>query len=920
MKKLPSLFFILVCIQSVFSQTENTNLLNKWFYVTDSVQLYEDVSRILSFEEIKSKKFKTPTNYEPNKQAKYWYQLYLKDSLSADSIAFKFMGIDKSEVYFPSLKEGYKKYEVGLLSKTDSKIDWTTQKNIITLPYHSIDWSQPIYFSAAFISTFSIKNLNFSPRMMIYNDAKIIQNSMYISSYQKGEYHFYLGVTVMSFFLFLIGFLVNKNSSFLIYSVYLLTLVAYYVNRTPLALNFWNNFYPELYYYSNQFLRLSHMPIYYYFILRFLDVKKNSPKIAKYIIYSIIVMLGFTFSYLFTIIFFPFFSLRFVMINYYFPVSMLNSLIIFFLLLYKKTDLIAKITLIGSIILMLGGAIAIFSVDALFLLKTVLIETIIFFGVISYQSRLSETAIAQNKLSLEHEKREKTSLLQLNSLKSRFFENISHEFKTPLTLIKAPIEDAIHNKTELTQKDLELLSNNTDRLNRLINDLLSLSKLESGTLSLRLTRENPIAQIKEMAAQYLSYAQSKNIDLQIVLPKKRLSAEYDTDILEKVVANLLSNALKFTNSEGKIILTASIDNEILMLNVEDNGIGISEALKDKIFDRFYQVSEKDESRPGSGIGLSLIKELINLHKGKITMKSTLGEGSIFSVEIPLADIQPDTSIQKTPEDTSKEIISDSLDPSKTAINSDAPLLLIVEDNKELREFLKSRLSYAYRVKLAEDGEKGISKALKYIPDLIISDIMMPNTDGITLCKTLKKNPKTSAIPIVMLTAKATEKDELIGIGIGADAYITKPFNIEILKATLQQLILSRKNLIKRYSGKTLFSPTPENLVTADQDFLERLRKILEQRLVEPGFNIERLSEELGMSRMQLNRRIKEVIGETPTDFLNNEKLELSKILLKDTKLSIKEVAYASGFSSSSYFIKCFRKKFGETPSNYILNT
>lgn len=913
------LFLIFGFVKFSFSQTENRDLLNKWFYVSDSIKIYEDSTRSLSFKEIKTKKFSTTKNYIPNKESKYWYQLFLKDSLKGDSIAFRFSSIDKSEVFIPTFKDGYKRYEIGLLSKTDSKIIWTSQKYIFGIDYKSVDWSKPLYFSTVFISTLNNNDLDFTPRIMVYNDSKILQNALYNYTFAKDKYYFYLGVTVMSFFLFLIGFLVNKNSSFLIYSIYLLTLVAYYSNRTPLLLNFWNTTVPDGYYYANQFLRLSHMPLYYFFIYCFLNVKSTTIKIANYIKYSIYVMSVFIFGYIIIIISIPFFPLRFALINYYFPITMLNSLIIFFLLLRKKPNMVAKITLIGSIILMLGGAIAIFSGDALFLLKTVLIETIIFFGVISYQNRLSEATIVKNKLSLAREKSEKASLLQLNTIKSRFFENISHEFKTPLTLIKAPVEDALHHKTKLTQKDLELLNNNTDRLNRLINDLLSLSKLESGTLSLQLSRANPITQIKEMAAQYLSYAQSKNIDLQIVLPKKRLSAEYDTDILEKVVANLLSNALKFTNSEGKIILTASIDNEILMLNVEDNGIGISEALKDKIFDRFYQVSEKDESRPGSGIGLSLIKELIHLHKGKITMKSTLGEGSIFSVEIPLADIQPDTSIQKTPEDTSKDFISDSLDPSNTAINSDAPLLLIVEDNKELREFLKSRLSYAYRVKLAEDGNKGISKALKYIPDLIISDIMMPNTDGITLCKTLKKNPKTSAIPIVMLTAKATEKDELIGIGIGADAYITKPFNIEILKATLQQLILSRKNLIKRYSGKTLFSPTPENLVTADQDFLERLRKILEQRLVEPGFNIERLSEELGMSRMQLNRRIKEVIGETPTDFLNNEKLELSKILLNDAKLSIKEVAYASGFSSSSYFIKCFRKKFGETPANYILS-
>ncbi|WP_430907896.1 ATP-binding protein [Maribacter sp. 2-571] len=927
------LFILLPLGHFLFAQTvTNTTVrsstlpIHVWHQLEDDqMSILEDVSGELRLKDIETKAFQAFGSLTENLQATYWIKFYLKASSEADTLVVAMMNTDKAQVYIPQ-KKGYQKTEIGLLSNYTFPIPDKLAKFTLKVPMDQVDFSKPFYLSKFAYTTWS-KNHGFRAkiRFMYRNDPDAYLQWISKNTNEDREYLFYLGVVTMSFLLFLAGYVANGSKPFLLYSIYLLTLVIYYFNRLPFVINFWNGLNPDGYYYLNQSLRIATTLTYYIFIYYFLNVPEKFQSLRKLFKVIMYAMLVHGVLYTATIIFFPTFPFRFEMIDYFFLLTTLTSIVLFILMLTKKPDRVAVITLIGSLLITLGGIVAIFSVDALFLLKAVLVETVIFFGVISYQNRVKQNNALQNELELAKEKQEKTALKQLDLVKSRFFENISHEFRTPLTLIKAPITSALQLKETISENDMRMIGNNADRLTTMINDLLSLSKLESGTMRLNLTAQNPKLQLEQLLKQYFSYAQSKDIGFELDLGACNLVAEYDAEILERVTTNLVSNALKFTPTRGKITVTTRLENENLILVVSDNGIGIPLAEQEKIFERFYQVSVKDETRPGSGIGLAMVKEQLNLHKGTILLNSSPDSGSRFTVGLPLKNIRrasevgtKKSSVAILPSTKNTvPVVTEAPEPKST---SKKPLVLIVEDNPELRSFLSDKLGKTYRTRTAKDGNEGIKKALALLPDIIVSDIMMPHTNGIVLCKTLKSDSRTAHIPIILLTAKSSEKDELIGLGTGADDYITKPFNLQKLQLVMTQRMQLRKLLIQQYKKETLFQLNAEQLVTSEQEFLSKLQKILQLRLTDPSFKVQQLSEEMGMSRMQLNRKINEVIGDTPSNFIRNERLALSQVLLADDKLTVSEVAYSSGFTSPSYFIKCFKDKYGKTPLEYLEKT
>jgi DNA-binding response OmpR family regulator len=424
-------------------------------------------------------------------------------------------------------------------------------------------------------------------------------------------------------------------------------------------------------------------------------------------------------------------------------------------------------------------------------------------------------------------------------------------------------------------------------------------------------------------------AERKKITLKFNTIEENLNLYIDKDKVEKIIINLLSNAFKFTPEGGSIDFTVEKLIKEAEIRISDNGVGIPKDRIDKIFDRFFQVdgSHTRESE-GTGIGLALTKELAELHKGKIRVESKEGEGTTLTVLLPLgkehlkpeeiveADIQKETTetIEETeliPEPESRKEKTD----IDLLIDTDKPLLLIVEDNTDVRKYIIGHLEDDYRIQEAVDGEDGLTQALNHIPDLIISDVMMPKMDGFELCNKLKTNEKTSHIPIIMLTAKATSKDKIEGYETGADDYIMKPFDAAELKVRIKNLIEIRRKLQEKFSSEDYVVPAELNSI--DEQFLNKVLKVINEHISEENFSIELLSKESAMSKEQIYKKLKALTGKSPSLFLRSIRLVRAKKMIKENKSTISEISYLVGFSSPAYFTKCFKEEFGNSPSDLL---
>lgn len=522
----------------------------------------------------------------------------------------------------------------------------------------------------------------------------------------------------------------------------------------------------------------------------------------------------------------------------------------------------------------------------------------------------------QMELSMEHDRSDR--LKQLNDYKTKLYTNLSHEFRTPLTLIAAPVKKLLRGKNIPVdaKQDLLLIERSADRLVGLVDQLLDLSKLESGFVKLRVAHGNLELFLNAILATFIPLSLEKKIKLESTIDHIDF-AWYDPDVLEKIVNNLLINAIKYTPYQGTVDFKASKTKNVLEIIVENEVIEIKEQELQRFFERFYQ---SDKNAEGFGIGLSLAKELATLHRGEIEVDYTKLRRIRFSLQIPVEkSIFLDSEI-----DSSQTTVTDAYPLSEEDSKLDSSfqtqkLMLLVEDNKDLRIFTKTLFENEYKVIEAANGAVGIKKAFQYIPDIIISDIMMPEKDGIALCETLKEDERTSHIPIILLTAKTGEENELIGLKTGADDYILKPFNPEKIIIRVQKLIESRIKLRKRYQQNVILKPNEIVFTSADEKFFKRLQHVLNENLTNAAFNAASFSKAIGMSRMQLHRKLNAITGHSTTAFINSQRLKASLPLLEKSNTTVAEVAYASGFSSPSYFIKCFKEVYGHTPNKYREN-
>lgn len=626
-----------------------------------------------------------------------------------------------------------------------------------------------------------------------------------------------------------------------------------------------------------------------------------------------------------------------------------------------------------------------------YILYALIIISIIYF---TWRLQLKRIRV---KHEYEMSKFEAEKLHEVDELKSRFFMNISHEFRTPLTLILGPVKQIIERiKDNKTKNDLQVVHKNANRLLGLVNELLDISRLESGNMKLQTCPQNIIPMLKSLVQSFCSYAERKRINLKFNCQDDEIIAYIDQEKIEKIITNLLSNAFKFTHEEGEIEVSVNIkypsispwnqkedkchfegaqseilggDREIFSkrriyargvqvsptamiknklgrgrndnnsflspslrmgfveISIRDNGIGIPEENIPKIFDRFYQVNASHtREQEGTGIGLALTKELVELHKGKIEVESEEGRGTTFTVSIPLGKehLQPDEICDKekieAPYDSAKPIIFDEDKIEKPKLEQDITtekqILLIVEDNYDVRNYIKDNLNTDYRILEAKDGEEGWNKSVENIPDLIISDVMMPKMDGFQLCNKLKTDERTSHIPVILLTAKAAKQDKIEGFETGADEYIKKPFEPDELNVRIKNLIEQRKRIHDYFRKHGLFEIEKKQVTPVDQKFLQKALNIINKNIADPDFNVLKFAENLAVHRSLLHKKLIALVGEPPVEFIRRIRLNRAAELIESKFGNISEIALEVGFNNPAYFSDCFKKQFGVAPSQY----
>lgn len=535
----------------------------------------------------------------------------------------------------------------------------------------------------------------------------------------------------------------------------------------------------------------------------------------------------------------------------------------------------------------------------------------------------------KNELVLEKLKANK--LHELDMMKLRFYTNISHEIRTPLTLILGPLEKMKNNllpPSEL-KGHVEVMHRNATQLHQLINQLLDFRKLESGNLKLVLSRGDLVAYVSEIVASFGKMAEEKEIELKFNSLKKSLITNFDSDKVAKIMNNLLSNAFKFTAKGGKIAVNLSLvfdpaenseDKRLVEITVKDTGIGISESNIEKIFTRFFQVGDNNAAQSGTGIGLALSKELVKLHNGNLFVTSKPGKGSKFTVQLPYDEVELVPTEEQVSPEAGKVQEQAVVSPEEHLGDQQVAgqkIMLLVDDNADVRYFIKSHFAGSFQVLEAANGLEGWDIALKTIPDIIISDVMMPDMDGFEFCRKIRKDERTSHIAVLLLTALGSREHEIEGLSYGADDYITKPFDLVLLQTKVENILSVRQSLKQKYTGEILLQPRNVILSSPDERFLQKAITVVEDNIDDPDLDIEKFASEIGVSRMQLYRKLNALTEMTVKEFVRSIRLKRAAQLLVQKKLNISEVAYAVGFRDLSHFRKCFRQEFGMNASEYV---
>jgi signal transduction histidine kinase/DNA-binding response OmpR family regulator len=550
----------------------------------------------------------------------------------------------------------------------------------------------------------------------------------------------------------------------------------------------------------------------------------------------------------------------------------------------------------------------------IYMLNTLSMSTFALFVVLDYIAR-------EKKL----DQLETDRISELNEVRTKLFTNITHEFRTPLTVIRGMAGLIEKQPEEWIKEGIEKIKNNSDILLNLVNQMLDIARIETGAMKVNMVQADINGYIAYVTGLFRSVAQIRKIRLNVEVPGGSLVMDFDPDKLLHILSNLLSNALKFTPERGSVVVSTCVDEkqQVFKISISDSGKGIEPQDLPHIFDRFYQVENGTYNSIGSGLGLALTKELTELLHGKVFVESQSGIGSMFTVQLPVthnADVQEVANLGFNEEQFNQLIIIPAKEePMAEQVISEAgalPLLLIVEDSADVSRYLTALLKNEFRIEKAENGKTGLEKATDLIPDIILSDVMMPEMDGIAMLDHIKNDIRTSHIPLVMLTAKADIDSRLEGLERGADAYLAKPFEEKELRLVLRNLLELQKKLHDRYAliENQSFSPLPE--YKKEDAFMIKVREVLEENLEDDEFGIAQLCRELAVSRTQLYRKFKSISNITIADYFKTLRLHKAKMYLSSSGMNVTEAAFAAGFKSLSYFSREFLAAFGKNPNEY----
>lgn len=743
---------------------------------------------------------------------------------------------------------------------------------------------------------------------------------------------FMFGLTFIVFLYHLLQFFYSKDSIFLWFSVWLLFCTLTQAMSVGLLIG-------KLSDYKYAIWSLIANGIFYsfwFFGRAFIDSKTKFPKLDKIILALVLfLLLEILITVFYVILAKPQTYMTGVGYHYVFlNIYAIFSLIVSIVLVFKK-DLFARYFGIGSVLASIcliigtlwsmGLILPPFKMDPY--ATGIFLQIVLYSFGIAYRRQTLAKQAEQEKLAAERSNAEMLRMKDLDALKTRFFTNISHEFRTPLTLIMGPLQQAAASSDNngtiaLSPKDFDIVRRNSKRLRSLVDELLELSKVESGTSKLHLVKGDILGLVRALVHSFESMAEQSYIAFETFFPKKGSGAYYDQEKLEKIISNLLSNAFKYTPEGGTVKVEVRLVDGELQMAISDTGPGIAKEDLPHVFDRFYRVEGSEQK--GSGIGLALAKELVELHKGTIDVTSTLGSGTEFHLCLPITlEKLPEHPIVE-PTGTDRITPSDVVNAAKNDLEerqdkeADLPLALIVEDNADLSSYINGILDKHYKVLLASDGEAGIHLAVEHIPDIIVTDVMMPKKDGFELCEYLRKDGKTSHIPIVMLTAKAGQQNKLQGLREGADAYLTKPFDADELLIRMSNLIVVRERLWQKLVETDGVVVDSLQLNSVDDMFLQKVLKTINGHLDDTTFTVEQLSRAVGFSRGQLHRKLKALLNKSPNQLITEVRLKTALQMLQRKTGNVSEVAYAVGYSNLSYFSKSFRQQFGHAPSEVKL--
>lgn len=668
---------------------------------------------------------------------------------------------------------------------------------------------------------------------------------------------------------------------------------------------------------------------YFQFVRHFIQTRQNQPFFDKLLNWASIISIVYILLDGIALLLFPhYYTYRTVWsaVQVLYLIFGVASLLVW---MARTPSVLKNYLIIGIMALLIGGGISLLTlfmphwieslpvplnIQVFYFRAGIIIEIVSFALGLGYMQRLDEINRAQAEAKLEQEHKQVLNFQELDQLKTKFFSNITHEFRTPLTLIQGPTNELLEKtKDPESQRLLAMVKNNAARLLTLINQLLDLTRLDAKEIKLSFSATRLDSFLRNIISQFTSLATSKGIHLDWRISEVAQAVLIDKEKIETILINLISNALKFTSSGGKVIIISTFNNNVLEVEVTDNGRGIPADKLAHIFDRFYQVEATDSSHSeGTGIGLALVKEYVELMKGVIQVESEVAVGTAFKISIPLSIAlarlveEPTTVMNENPVVIEEHGIED----------NELPLLLIVEDNEDIRSFIKTCLSTAYRYLEAQHGREGLDKARVEIPDLILSDLMMPEMDGMQLCHEIKKDGRTNHIPFIMLTAKAAEESKIEGLQTGADDYLIKPFNKAELLLKVRNLILLREKLQIRIKNNLLSQATTVVAQSTGEQFIVKAKAYIEANLKEETLTVETLAAELALSREQCYRKIMALTGLPPSSFIRKLRLQKASQLLAAKWGPVSQIAYEVGFENLSYFSKAFKEEFGKLPSEY----